>query len=207
MTRADPAHRRAQLPLRPPSLRSTRMSSMRAAGSTALIMSYRVRAATLTAVSASISTPVRSVLRTDRGDLDLRLADREVDVDAGKGELMAQRDQVAGAFGRQYARHPGGRQCIALGQPAGRYQRDHVSGGAQRAGSYRGAPGGPLFGDVDHVRRPPLIQVRQRRPGPQSVLHGPSPGHPGYLPVDDGHRVEVGQVVGRHREHHFAEGR
>src|SRR6202012_2970248 len=57
-------HHRSHVPVLPPSLRSTRMSSMCAAGSTALIMSYSVSPATLTAVSASISTPVRSVLRT-----------------------------------------------------------------------------------------------------------------------------------------------
>src|SRR5699024_10522240 len=49
---------RCQSPLLPPDLASTRTWSMLARGSTALIMSYTVSAATLAAVSASISTPV-----------------------------------------------------------------------------------------------------------------------------------------------------
>src|SRR6478752_927834 len=53
-----------QVPVLPPSLRSTRTASNTAAGSTALIMSCRVSPATATAVNASISTPVRSVVRT-----------------------------------------------------------------------------------------------------------------------------------------------
>ena len=47
----------------PPVFSSTRTSVMTAAGSTALIMSMRASAATLTEVSASISTPVRSAVR------------------------------------------------------------------------------------------------------------------------------------------------
>src|SRR5439155_2183306 len=61
---AGGAHERLQSPDLPPVFSSTRMSEMTAALSTALIMSTTVRAATETAVSASISTPVRSVVLT-----------------------------------------------------------------------------------------------------------------------------------------------
>src|ERR1700760_1185898 len=54
---------RCHRPVLPPVFSFTRMSVMTAPGSTALIMSMRARAATLTEVSASISTPVRSAVR------------------------------------------------------------------------------------------------------------------------------------------------
>ena len=50
-----------------------------------------------------------------RRDADLGLADLEVDVDPRKRQLMAQRDQVAGVFGRQDACHPRGGERITLG--------------------------------------------------------------------------------------------
>ena len=79
-------------------------------------MSYSVSAATLTAVNASISTPVRSAVRTVAviGDFSAR-TDVEVDVDTGQRQLVAQRNQVLGALGGQDASHPGGRQCVTLG--------------------------------------------------------------------------------------------
>ena len=82
-----------------------------------------------------------------------RLADLEVDVDAGQRQLVAQRDQVAGALGGQDAGHPGGGQRVALGQSAGCDQLDDFGRGVQRARGDGGAFGGVLVGDVDHVRR------------------------------------------------------
>src|SRR5215211_5087023 len=55
---------RDQSPRRPPDLVSTRTSLITAARSMALIMSITASPATATAVSASISTPVRSVVLT-----------------------------------------------------------------------------------------------------------------------------------------------
>ena len=88
-------------------------------------------------------------------------ADLEVDVDSGQRQLMAQRDQVAGALGRQDARNPCGGERVALGQPAGRNELDDVGSGAQRARRDGGAFGGVLAGHVDHVRRPRFVQVRE----------------------------------------------
>ena len=59
-----PVDGRVQLPLRPPSLWTSSNRSMTMSRCSALAMSYRVRAATLAAVSASISTPVRAVAPT-----------------------------------------------------------------------------------------------------------------------------------------------
>src|SRR6266487_4554928 len=59
--RAD--HGRVQLPVLPPVFSSTMTSVITAAGSIALIMSISASAPTVTAVSASISTPVRSAVR------------------------------------------------------------------------------------------------------------------------------------------------
>src|SRR5262249_60016452 len=55
---------RSHSPVLPPSLRSTRTPSRTAAGSTALIISMSANPAVATAVSASISTPVLSAVRT-----------------------------------------------------------------------------------------------------------------------------------------------
>ena len=152
---------RCHLPVRPPSLRSTRTLSMRAALSTALIMSYSVSAATLTAVSASISTPVRSVLRTVAVISTSDAADLEVDVDAGERELMAQRDQFAGPLGGLDAGHPRGRQRVALRQAACGDQRHDLGRRHQRSGRDRGASGDRLRGDVDHVGRAAFVEVGQ----------------------------------------------
>ncbi len=95
------------------------------------------------------------------GDGHLGLADFEVDVDAGQRELMTQRDQVAGAFGRQDARHPGGGQRVALGQSARGDELDDVGARPQRARRDGGAFGGVLTGHVDHVRRARFVQVRK----------------------------------------------
>src|ERR1700731_5511683 len=49
-----------------------------------------------------------------RGDLDVRIADGEIDFNPGERELMAERNQVAGALCRQNARHPRGGHRTAL---------------------------------------------------------------------------------------------
>src|SRR5690606_21393729 len=59
-----PAPERVQWPVLPPVFSSTRTSVTTASGSIALTMSTRPRAAVITQVSASISTPVRSAVRT-----------------------------------------------------------------------------------------------------------------------------------------------
>ena len=67
---------RRQSPVLPPVFSTTRTSVSTAAGSTAFTMSCSARPATATAVSASISTPVRSAVLVDRGDLDRVVGDR-----------------------------------------------------------------------------------------------------------------------------------
>ena len=67
-----------------PRFDSNRMSSIRAARSTALTMSCRVRPATATAVSASIHRR-RSARTSDRrGDPDALGVDGELDIDRGQ---------------------------------------------------------------------------------------------------------------------------
>ena len=51
-------------PRRPPALCSSRTSPSTAARSTAFTMSYKAKPAVTTQVNASISTPVRSAVRT-----------------------------------------------------------------------------------------------------------------------------------------------
>src|SRR5262245_2326847 len=48
------------------------------------------------------------------GDVDVSLADLEVDIDSGQRQRVAQRDEVAGPLGGQDARHPRGGQRVAF---------------------------------------------------------------------------------------------
>src|SRR6478735_7300495 len=77
---------------------------------------------------------------------------------------MAQRDQIAGALGGEDPGGARGGQSIALRQSARCDHRDDFGGGAQGARRDGGASGGVLGGDVDHVCRAGLVQVRERRP-------------------------------------------
>lgn len=61
---SDQSSGRTQSPLRPPDFATIFASVMRAERSTPFTMSTIARAATVTDVSASISTPVRSAVRT-----------------------------------------------------------------------------------------------------------------------------------------------
>ncbi len=63
-------------------------------------MSTTVSAATDTAVSASISTPVRSVVRTVAVISTAVVADRQVDRDPRERERVAQRDERRGSASR-----------------------------------------------------------------------------------------------------------
>ena len=78
-------------------------------------MSTTVSAATETAVSASISTPVRSVVRTVAVMSTDVVGDGEVDGDAGDRERVAQRDQRRGLLGAHDPGEPGDRERVALG--------------------------------------------------------------------------------------------
>ena len=64
-------HHRVHVTVLPPSLRNTLTSSMRAVGSTALIMSKSVSAATLTAVNASTPAAIGGAHENSDGDADI----------------------------------------------------------------------------------------------------------------------------------------
>ena len=61
-----------------------------------------------------------------RGDADGGLRDLEFDIDPGQPQVMAQRNQVAGALGGQDACHPRGGQRVTFGQAARRDEVDHL---------------------------------------------------------------------------------
>ena len=128
----------------------TRTSVIRACRSTAFTMSMTVRAATLTAVRASISMPVRSAVRTV-ADVDALVDDGEVHLDAVHGDGVRQRDEVRGALHRLYAGHARPRAR----RPWGRLGGSAATASAESSTRPRAlASGGDvLAGHVDHVGR------------------------------------------------------
>ena len=88
---------------------------MRMCLSTALHMSYTVNRATLTAVRASISTPVRPVHETSLVAVTPVLGQLQRHGHVVQDERMAKRNQFAGAFGRLDPGNLGDRQHVALG--------------------------------------------------------------------------------------------
>ena len=66
--------------------------------SIAFAMSYTVSAATETAMSASISTPVWAVVSADGLDLDRAVDDGEPDVDVRQRKRVAERDELGRAL-------------------------------------------------------------------------------------------------------------
>src|SRR3954462_10833094 len=96
-----------------------------------------------------------------RRDADRAVADLELDIHSVQRQLVAQRDEITGAFGGQDAGDACGGQGVALGQPARCDEVDDLGCGVQRPGSNGRALGGVLAGHVDHVRRARLVEVRK----------------------------------------------
>ena len=122
-----------------------------APGSTDLTMSITVRPATTTAVSASISTPVRSAVRTWADYVDAVVGHLQIDAHRVQGDRMAQRHEIRRPLGRSDPGDPCHRKHIALGnrgvpdQRDGRRREHHPT--ARRRLTHRGRP----VRDVDHV--------------------------------------------------------
>ena len=95
-------------------------------------MSNRVRQATETAVSASISTPVTALVRTSAATRKPGrcIVDLDPHLHLGQRQRMAQRDQLGGPLGRHDAGQLGG--CDD--RPFGRRSRPHLLEGLGLAG-------------------------------------------------------------------------
>ncbi len=155
-----------QDPLRPPSFSSRATRSITMSRCSALAMSYSVSAATLAAVSASISTPVRAVTLTSarmatvpacavRGQRHLHLVQRQ---------RMAERDQVGRPLGGADAGQPRHAEGIAL-RPAGVHQRrQRVRLHPDRGFRHGAACGHGLVAHVDHARLAARTKMARRHP-------------------------------------------
>ncbi len=111
----------------PPDLATQTDAGEHRVGSTAFVMSCRVSPAIATAVSASISTPVRPVT----------FAVAVIVIDASPNSKSTVTEHSAAARGRAgselcvclrglNSRQPGGGQHVRLGQVVGRDERDHL---------------------------------------------------------------------------------
>ena len=172
-----------QLPVLPPSLRSTRTASSTAAGSTALIMSCSVRPATATAVKRLHLHP-GPVGGPHRGrDAHFGVTHLEIDRDAGDRYRVAERHQVGGPFRRHDAGNSRRRQRITLGQAALLQQLRDVRCRPDDTGGQRGPAGGLFVRDIDHPGRAGGIHMGQpghrSRPGRTTLPgHRSGPGTP-----------------------------
>ncbi len=159
--------------------------------SAALHMSYTVSAATLTAVRASISTPVlpvvRAVASTSIQALDsprrFRPAGGQLDAHVGQQQGVAHGDQLVGALGRLDAGDLGHGQHVALLGQAAFDERQRLGRHRDPAPGHRHALCLPLGPDVDHARAAALIQMREfarHNHGPRARIH-----ENGAKPKDD----------------------
>ena len=73
-----------------------------------------VRSAVLTAVRASISTPVEAVVFAVRGDRDAVVPERKIHAHHGERNLMAERDEMTRLLRRHDARDARDREDVAL---------------------------------------------------------------------------------------------
>ena len=125
-----------------------------------------VRAATVTAVRASISTPVRATGPGRRRDVDgaARLVEGELDVDVGEGNGVAEGDQLGRLLGAHDTGQPGGRQNVALLDPApsdegqGLRTHDDATPGHRLSRRLRLRP------NLHHAGPTLLIEVGEMRP-------------------------------------------
>ena len=147
-------------PVLPPVFSSTRTSLITAAGSIALTMSISASAATVTEVSASISTPVRSAVRDRRRDRHAVVLDGQVDGDRVQRDRVAQRDQVRGPLGALDPGDPGHRERVALGDLPGPQRGDGLGRQQDPAGRAR-----PPARSRPWRRRRPSGRARPRRGG------------------------------------------
>ena len=79
----------------------------------------------------------------------------------GDRQRVAERNEFAGALGGQNSGHPGGGQGITLGQPVGADHRDDIRSGVHCSRGHRDPIGDVLGGDVDHVGRARLVEMRE----------------------------------------------
>ena len=123
------------------------------ARSTALHMSYTVSRATCTAVSASISTPVREsvstrALQCTAGEV---VRGPQLEVDARERQRVAERDEVGGPLGSHDARHArdGEHVSLVVGPRDDACERlvPHLYASLR----HRPAPGRRLLPHVDHA--------------------------------------------------------
>ena len=122
-----------------------------------------VSAATLTAVSASISTPVWAAILAEElmRMRSLGLGNFERDFAVGQGQGMAERDQLAGLLGGQDAGEARGGQDVAFGDGLGLNQLHSVSLQADFAARDRFAEHHRFAGDVHHAGLAASVNVRQ----------------------------------------------
>ena len=124
-------------------------------------MSYKAKPAVATQVSASISTPVRSAVRTvavidTLSGVQLQLHRHAVD-----GDRMAQRDQVRSALGGGDPGDPGHRQRIALGQAVRAQQADHLAVVRNSPDAVASRTRDVLARDIHHPGRAAGVEMRQ----------------------------------------------
>src|ERR1700712_2250761 len=108
-----------------------------------------------------------------RLDAHLGLAHLEVHRHARERDGVAERDEVRRALGAQDPSDACGRQGVALGHGAVAQGGAHLGGGAQDAARGRHAAGDLLVPDVDHPRRPGLVDVGET-PGALRGRHSSS---------------------------------
>ena len=114
-----------------------------------------------TAVSASISTPVRPSVSavTSIRIAGAGVVERELDRHAGQRQRMAQRDQVRRALGRLDRGDPRDPEHVALFRVARAHHRQRGRAHLDAAAGARDTFGYILVGDVDHVRLPVRVEV------------------------------------------------
>ena len=122
-----------------------------------------------TAVSASISTPVRPVVLAMASMSIVRFAEFEVDVHPGQRQRVAERDELGGPLGAGDAGDARGGEHIGLRQAVGAHERDHLGGGLNPAARDRDACRLRLAADVDHARAAVGVEVRERLTGVVTV--------------------------------------
>ena len=146
-------------PLLPPDLDSSRISVITAERSTAFTISYIVRAATLAAVSASISTPVLPVTETVEviSTAEFAILSSTLTLVIGRGWQSGISSRFALRPYRRFwqrQRHLPSAPPFANQRQGCRFE-DHTAGGDRHSGGIR------FGGNVNHRRVTLIIQVRQ----------------------------------------------
>ena len=129
--------------------------------SIAFSMSNKVRQATETAVSASISTPVTALVRTS--DATRKPGSSSsisiLHLDLGQRQRMAERDQLGGALGRHDAGELGGLDHRALGRGPGADLVERLGLQVSMPAAVAVRAVASLSGHVDHARPAALVEM------------------------------------------------